>query len=151
MAKDAKDSIESIDATTSDVAPEASPYLTDEAKTGGRFSWIKSKPAKIAAVSVGGALALGAVFAGGVAAGQISSHDNQSSFGEKFDGDRPNGDGFGKRGQFGPDGDSDGNVENHPPRPPHRPHGEFPQDGQAPTAPDDSTTGVAPDSSTQSN
>jgi hypothetical protein len=148
MAKDAKDSIESIDATTSDVAPEASPYLTDEAKTGGRFSWIKSKPAKIAAVSVGGALALGAVFAGGVAAGQISSHDNQSSFGEKFDGDRPDGDGFGKHGQFSPDGDRDGDFENHPPRPPHRPEGNFP--GDLPS-PDGSTSGVTPNPSTQSN
>jgi hypothetical protein len=149
MAKDAQDSTRSLDATNSDAVSEANPYLNDDANAGSRFAWIKGKPAKITAIAVGGALALGAVFAGGVVAGQISSHDDKTTFGEQFDGDRPDGDDFGKPGKFGPDGDGD--FENHPPRPPHDFDGQQPQDGDRPAAPDDSISGIAPDESTQSN
>ena len=98
MAKNAQDSNESLNANGSDAVSKANPYINDDAETGSRFGWIKTKPAKIAAISVGGVLALGAVFAGGAVAGQVAIHNDGPSIGAPFDGNQ-----FGK----------------HAPRPPH--------------------------------
>ena len=155
MAKDAQDSNESLNANSSEAASEANPYINDDAATGSRFGWIKTKPAKIAAISVGGALALGAVFAGGAVAGQVASHNDGPSVGAPFDGGKSGDSHFGGQGKFGPgddgrfnrpddeqfDGpDGDGfagpngdQFGKHAPRPPH----DFDGDGPNGAEPDD--------------
>jgi hypothetical protein len=152
MAKNAQDSNESLNANSSDAASEANPYINDDAATGSRFGWIKTKPAKIAAISVGGALALGAVFAGGAVAGQVASHNEGPSIGAPFDGGKSGDSHFGGQGKFGPEGnhgiagsddeqfdgpDGDGfagpdgdQFGKHAPRPPH----DF--DGDGPNSPE---------------
>ena len=105
MAKNAQDSNESLNANSSEAASEANPYINDDAATGSRFGWIKTKPAKIAAISVGGALALGAVFAGGAVAGQVASHNDGPSVGAPFDGGKSGDSHFGGQGKFGPGDD----------------------------------------------
>lgn len=126
MAKNAQDSNESLNANGSDAASEANPYINEDAATGSRFGWIKTKPAKIAAISVGGALALGAVFAGGAFAGQVASHNDGPSVGAPFDGNQ-----FGK----------------HAPRPPH----DFDGDGPNGAEPDDEGDDTQAPSGLQSN
>lgn len=102
MAKNEQDSLESANALTNDTASEATPYINDDAQTSGRFAWFKSKSAKITAISVGGALAIGAVFAGGAVAGQVASHNGGPSIGAPFEKGEHGGPGaFGNSGQPG--------------------------------------------------
>jgi hypothetical protein len=153
MAKNPEDSSESLNANSSDAVSKANPYINDDAETGSRFGWIKTKPAKIAAISVGGVLALGAVFAGGAVAGQVASHNDGPSVGAPFDGGKSGDGGFGGQGKFGPGGDhgfkeTDGDqfdgpggdqFGKHAPRPPHDFDGDGPRgsdfDGESDDAP----------------
>lgn len=67
------------------------PYETEETPARpNRTAWLKSRGMKIAAVAVGGSLALGAAFVGGVVAGKVSGFDGRPEFNEAFDGaERP--------------------------------------------------------------
>lgn len=92
--------------------------------------WAKSRPARIAAIAAGSAVALGASFSGGVVFGQISHSDNRGpSFAEKFDRDgdhkfpghgqhppRPDHSSDGDRDGFGP-GDDQQDPETTSPNP----------------------------------
>lgn len=134
MAKNPQDSNEVAQANGSELPSDANPYVNEDASSGKRFGWIKGKPAKIAAISVGGALALGAVFAGGAVAGQIASHNGGPSFSAPFENEKlgqghfdgkPGEGHFGGQDDFGPRGDEgleapDGaQFGKHAPRPPH--------------------------------
>ena len=86
------------------------------AKSPSRFrSWLSSRSAKITAISLGAAVALGLAFTGGaVAAKSIFEHREGPSFangferdgdhGPEFDGKRPPKPGHGPEGQEGPGG-----------------------------------------------
>ncbi|WP_296629855.1 hypothetical protein [Rhodoluna sp.] len=102
------------------------PYVVEEAKAKRALpSWIKSRAAKITAVSVAGALLLGGAFVAGAAVGH-EINDPRGGFAAQF-GDR--------------DGDHDRGVFNNAPRPPHGPgDGDGFQPPANPTAPDASTT-----------
>jgi hypothetical protein len=93
-------------------------YETDTPKKS-KTAWMRSRPAKITAIAVGGSLALGAAFAGGaLAAGPLhgpAGFAGNSQFGDHdggnfADGQRPQGPHEGGRGGHGPDGDSDGDF-----------------------------------------
>lgn len=90
------------------------PYIVEDAKSGSKFrNWITSRPAKITAISLGAALALGVAFTGGALAGrQIFSDHEGPGFANDFDRDgdhRPPFDGaHPPKPGHGPDGDRQG-------------------------------------------
>lgn len=138
MAKNTADSNEP-ELNGTEETSEANPYINDDAKASSRFGWIKSKPAKITAIAVGGALALGAAFAGGAVVGKVTTFNDGPSIGAPFgsDGEHPEFDGGRKF-----DGDqADGGFGKRGPRPPHDFDGDAPQgsdlEGQVPETPAD--------------
>lgn len=102
------------------------PYVVEEAKAKRELpGWLKSRAAKISALSVAGALLLGGAFAAGAAVGH-EINDPRSGFAS----------------EFGPgDRDGDRGILNNAPRPPHGPgDGDRFQAPANPTAPDSTTT-----------
>lgn len=96
--------------------PDTSPYEVEEvASKRSRAAWLKSRGAKIAAIAVGGSLALGAAFAGGVVVTKTFGPHLNPEFSSSVGGDDrpfPQADG----GQnFDHDGDGDGRGQ-RPPR-----------------------------------
>ena len=101
-------------------------YIVDETKHSRFKSWSKNRVAKITAISVGSALAIGASFSAGVFAANtvLPGHDGKSfagSFEREGHHDKP---GHGER-----DGDRDGDRE-----------GQFKVDPNQPPAPAPTTT-----------
>lgn len=111
------------------------PYVVEEAKVSRIRNWISSRGAKITAISVGSALAIGAAFTGGVVAAKtVLPHQDGPGFAEGFDreGDhRPPADGQRppKPGHGDFDGDHDGDK-----------NGQFQIDPNQTSSPDSTTT-----------
>lgn len=110
-------------------------YINEDAKSPSRFrSWISSRPAKITAISVGAALALGFAFTGGALAGRqllgghdgpgfANSFDRDGDHGPEFDGKRPPKPGHGPEGHDGQE----------------RPGGKFEMENIQPDSPESTT------------
>jgi hypothetical protein len=102
---------------TKNQTPSNDPYVKEDKKPNSKFqNWISSRPAKITAISIGAALALGVAFTGGALAGRelLGGHDgpgfaknfdHDGDHKPPFDGNRPPKAGH----QF--DGDQDGNFK----------------------------------------
>lgn len=111
--------------------PNTDPYIVEEVAKSSKFTaWYKSRPAKIAAISVGAAVALGAAFTGGVVAAKSVL---------------PNSDGPGFANEFDRDGDHRPPLDGtRPPKPGHGPdggpQGDFKLDGTNPDVSDTPTT-----------
>lgn len=103
------------------------PYIVEDVAKNSKFrNWFKSRGAKITAISVGAAVALGAAFTGGVVAAKSVLPDN---------------DGPGFANGFDRDGDHRPPFDGpRPPKPNHAPDGDrqggFKLDGSTPTTPD---------------
>lgn len=88
-------------------------YLVENPRVSKLKTWAKSRSAKVIAITVGSAVALGAAFTGGVVLGKVTGTDDRGpSFAEKFDRDGDHkfpGDGQRPpRPDHAPDGDRDG-------------------------------------------
>lgn len=88
-------------------------YVVEEQKVSKLKTWAKSRSAKITAISVGSAVALGAAFTGGVVLGKVTVNDHRGpGFAQDFDRDGDHkfpGDGQRPpRPDHAPDGDRDG-------------------------------------------
>lgn len=100
-------------------------YVVEEVKTSKFKDWAKSRPAKITAIALGSAVALGAAFTSGVVIGKVAHFDDRGpGFAEKFDRDRdhrfPGHDGR-ERPDHAPDGDRDGFAPDGGPMVPQAP------------------------------
>lgn len=96
---------------------QTSPYIVEDVKQASKLrSLISSRPAKITAISVGAALALGIAFTGGALAGRelIGGHegpdfannfDRDADHRSPFDGPRP------PKPNHGPDGNREGQFK----------------------------------------
>lgn len=95
---------------------EAQTYVVDEPKASRFSSWKSSRAAKITAISIGSAVAIGAAFTGGVVAAKtVLPHQDGPGFAGEFDRDgdqRPPQDGprQPKPGHEDRDGDRDGDI-----------------------------------------
>lgn len=106
-------------------------YIVEDGKQTSKFrGWISSRPAKITAIAVGAALALGIAFTGGALAGRelLGGHD-----------------GPGFANDFDRDGDHRSPLDGpRPPKPDHGPDrdrdGQFKLDGTQPPAPHSTST-----------
>ena len=106
-------------------------YIVEDGKKTSKFrGWISSRPAKITAIAVGAALALGIAFTGGALAGRelLGGHD-----------------GPGFANDFDRDGDHRSPLDGpRPPKPDHGPDGDrdgqFKLDGTQPQAPNSTST-----------
>jgi hypothetical protein len=119
MAKKNSDQIQ----TAADSAEDSkdSIYLTDEPKS--RFSFLKTKTAKVVGISAAGALVLGGAFAAGAVVGRFGFDDHRPNFAQL----NP----FGAEAEFADQGprdfDEDGDHGFRGPRPPHA-HDQFGND-----------------------
>jgi len=119
MAKKTTDQFE----TAADSARESedNTYVTDEPKS--RFSFLKTKTAKIVGISAAGALVLGGTFAAGAVVGRFGFDDHRPNFSQL----NP----FGAEGEFADqdrrDFDEDGDHGFRGPKPPHA-HDQFGND-----------------------
>lgn len=105
-------------------------YVVEEVKTSKFKGLAKSRPAKITAIALGSAVALGAAFTSGVVLGKVAGFDDRGpGFAEKFDRD-------GDHKFPGPDGQ-------RPPRPDHAPDGDH--DGFAPEGVPNAPQTTSPD------
>lgn len=110
---------------------QSDPYIVEDVKQTSKLrGWISSRPAKITAIAVGSALALGTAFTGGALAGRelIGGHDGPR-FAKDFDRDADH-----RSPLDGP----------RPPKPGHGPDGDrdgqFKMDGTQPPAPTSTST-----------
>lgn len=94
--------------------PTNDAYVVEEVKESRIRNWMGTRAAKVTAISVGSALAIGAAFTGGVVAAKtVLPHQDGPGFAEEFDRDgdhRPPADGQRppKPGHDAIDGDRDG-------------------------------------------